>query len=77
MPHGSLVEFLRNAAQPLSGGAGDFDGLLKGIGGARLVLLGEASHGTHEFYALRAEITRRLIVEKGFQAVVVEAGEAV
>ena len=43
------------------------------IGEARFVLLGEASHGTHEFYAARAEITRRLIREKGFLAVAVEA----
>jgi erythromycin esterase-like protein len=37
------------------------------------VLLGEASHGTHEFYRERARITRRLITEKGFRAVAVEA----
>src|SRR5213592_3221506 len=40
---------------------------------ARLVLLGEASHGTHEFYRARALITRRLIETKGFSAVAVEA----
>ena len=43
------------------------------IGEAELALLGEASHGTHEFYANRAHITRRLIVESGFRGVVVEA----
>jgi erythromycin esterase-like protein len=43
------------------------------IGDAELALVGEASHGTHEFYANRAHITRRLIVESGFRAVVVEA----
>ena len=43
------------------------------IGDARLVLLGEATHGTHEFYRERAQITKRLIVEKGFTAVAVEA----
>ena len=37
------------------------------------MLIGEASHGTHEFYRIRAEITKRLIVEKGFSAVAVEA----
>jgi erythromycin esterase-like protein len=42
------------------------------IGDARFVLLGEASHGTHEFYRERARITRRLIEEKGFTAVAVE-----
>src|SRR5437867_2810641 len=43
------------------------------VGDAELVLLGEMSHGTHEFYKMRAEITKRLIREKGFQAVAVEA----
>jgi erythromycin esterase-like protein len=43
------------------------------VGDGRLVLLGEASHGTHEFYRERAQITRRLIAEKGFTAVAVEA----
>jgi erythromycin esterase-like protein len=43
------------------------------IGGARFALLGEASHGTHEFYRERAQITKRLITEKGFTAVAVEA----
>jgi erythromycin esterase-like protein len=43
------------------------------VGDARFVLLGEASHGTHEFYRERAQITKRLIREKGFHAVAVEA----
>jgi erythromycin esterase-like protein len=43
------------------------------IGGARYVLLGEASHGTHEFYRERAQLTKRLIREKNFNAVAVEA----
>ena len=43
------------------------------VGDARFVLLGEASHGTHEFYRERAQITKRLILEKGFTAVAVEA----
>jgi erythromycin esterase-like protein len=59
--------------QPLTGAANDFDALLAKIGDARFVLIGEASHGTHEFYRIRAEITKRLIVEKGFGAVAVEA----
>lgn len=49
------------------------DALFEWVGDARLVLLGEASHGTHEFYAARTEMTKRLIEDKGFQAVVVEA----
>ena len=64
---------LRQAAHPLVGGREDFDPLLERIGDAHLVLIGEASHGTHEFYRVRAEITKRLIREKGFTAVAVEA----
>ena len=59
--------------QPLEGRPGDYDALIERIGEARFVLIGEASHGTHEFYRERAEITRRLIVEKRFNAVAVEA----
>lgn len=51
----------------------DYDPLIELIGDARFVLLGEASHGTHEFYRERAQITKRLIEEKGFSAVAVEA----
>jgi erythromycin esterase-like protein len=43
------------------------------IGEAELALLGEASHGTHEFYANRAHVTRQLIIQSGFRGVVVEA----
>ena len=58
-------------ARPLTD-AGDLDVLLDRIGDARVVMLGEASHGTHEFYAWRAAITRRLIEEHGFAFVAVE-----
>lgn len=51
----------------------DYDPLLSFIGDARFVLIGEASHGTHEFYRERAQITKRLITEKDFCAVAVEA----
>jgi len=54
-------------------GSQDYDRFLDAIGDAHFVLIGEASHGTHEFYKHRAEITKRLIVEKGFQAVAAEA----
>src|SRR4051794_36169403 len=64
---------LRDVVQPLTGHAHDYDSLLDSIGDARVVLLGEASHGTHEFYRERARITRRLIEERGFTAVAVEA----
>ncbi|HEX6631878.1 MAG TPA: erythromycin esterase family protein [Gemmatimonadaceae bacterium] len=69
----TLADALRREAQPLLGDEGDYDRLLGQVGDARLVLLGEASHGTHEFYRERAAITRRLIAEKGFTAVAVEA----
>ena len=67
------VEAIRDAAIPLSGGPHDLDPLLNLVGEARFALIGEASHGTHEFYALRAELTKRLITERGFRAVAVEA----
>jgi erythromycin esterase-like protein len=68
------IEVLLEAfAHPLTGAREDYEPLLELIGDARFVLLGEASHGTHEFYRERAQITKRLIAEKGFAAVAVEA----
>jgi erythromycin esterase-like protein len=64
---------LREAARPVTGASDDYTPLLELIGDAPLVLLGEATHGTHEFYRERARITRRLIEEKDFVAVAVEA----
>jgi erythromycin esterase-like protein len=68
-----LINAVRETAHPLTGATTDYDPLMKLIGDARFVLLGEATHGTHEFYRARAEITKRLITEKGFVAVAVEA----
>jgi erythromycin esterase-like protein len=68
-----LLNVLQEAAQPLSGDAIDYDPLLALIGDARFVLLGEQTHGTHEFYKARAEITKRLILEKGFTVIAWEA----
>jgi len=68
-----LTEVVHEFAHPLKGEIEDYDPLMKLIGDARLVLIGEASHGTHEFYRERAQITKRLIKEKGFSAVAVEA----
>lgn len=53
-------EFIREVARALSSEATDYDELLKLIGNARNVLLGEASHGTHEFCFERAANTKRL-----------------
>jgi len=68
----AISEVLRDEARPLETDE-DFAWLLDYIGDASIVLLGEATHGTREFYRLRAEISRRLIVEKGFDAIAVEA----
>jgi erythromycin esterase-like protein len=57
---------LETAARPI-------DELPELVGDARIVLLGEASHGTHEFYALRAQLTRELVARHGFRGVAVEA----
>jgi erythromycin esterase-like protein len=57
----------------LAGSAEDYDVLLERTRHATFVLLGEASHGTHEFYRERAEITKRLIAEQGCVAVAAEA----
>jgi erythromycin esterase-like protein len=66
------IETLRQAMRPIRA-LNDYDALIDAIGEARLVLIGEASHGTHEFYHHRAAITRRLITEKDFNVVAVEA----
>ncbi len=60
-------------ARTIRGEREDYDALLERVGDRRLVLIGEASHGTHEFYRERARITRRLIDDRGFTAVAVEA----
>lgn len=72
-PDTTPAEAVREAARPLIGTMRDYDPLLARIGDAHFVLLGEASHGTDEFYRGRAAITKRLIEEKGFTAVAAEA----
>ena len=64
---------IAHSSLPLRGERADHDPLLERIGAAEIVLLGEATHGTNEFYRERAAITRRLIDEHGFNAVAVEA----
>lgn len=68
-----LARAIAEQATPLVGAYTDFDLLLDRIGDARFVLVGEATHGTHDFYRIRAELTKRLIREKGFAAVSAEA----
>ena len=71
-----VLNTLRRHALPLAAADGsnprDVDAVIDAIGRARIVLLGEASHGTHEFYAMRAAVTRRLIETRGFRAVTIE-----
>ena len=66
-----LIERVGRMALPLEGPA-DLDPLLERIGDAHYVLLGEASHGTSEYYRWRARISQRLICEKGFSFIAVE-----
>ncbi len=69
----ALIQLLRHSAEPLP----DFDAEEFGVpfsryGDARVVLIGESSHGTSEFYRARAAITRRLIQQHGFNIVAIE-----
>lgn len=66
-----LAERISSVAAPLREDA-DLDPLMDAIGDSRYVLLGEASHGTSEYYTWRHRITRRLVEEKGFSFVAVE-----
>jgi erythromycin esterase-like protein len=66
-----LVGQVRRLARPLNG-PDDLDPLMERIGDARFVLLGEASHGTAEYYTWRARLSQRLIREKGFSFIAVE-----
>jgi len=66
-----IIELLKQSSSTLEKPE-DLDPLINYIGEAKYVLLGEASHGTHEYYTWRAKITKRLIEEKGFSFVGVE-----
>jgi protein-L-isoaspartate(D-aspartate) O-methyltransferase len=69
-----LATLVREVAEPIDDiETASVDALIDRIGDARLVLLGEATHGTSEFYRMRARITRELIARRGFQFVAVEA----
>jgi erythromycin esterase-like protein/predicted phosphoribosyltransferase len=67
------VPVLRSALAALDEGEADRRALLELVGDAHFVLIGEASHGTHEFYETRARMTRWLIEDRGFCAVAAEA----
>lgn len=70
---GTPLDAIRAMAVQLDGADHDYDALIEASIGRRFVLLGEATHGTREFYRMRADITRRLIEEQGFDGVAVEA----
>ncbi len=67
------INILKNNAVVINDAADVANEILELVGDARFVLIGEASHGTHEFYKYRAAVTKRLIAEKNFSAVAVEA----
>jgi len=70
-----IIDATKSALTPIDirKSSRDYGPLLQAIGDAQFVLIGEASHGTAEFYRERAQITRQLIEEKGFKAVAVES----
>jgi erythromycin esterase-like protein len=67
------IRAIRENTRVVTGSKYDYDPWIEVAGGSRFALLGEASHGTHDFYHTRAELTQRLIEEKRFSAVAVEA----
>lgn len=67
-----LIHLLDDTVEPLAKNETSYDFILDKIGEARFVLMGEASHGTHEFYQTRIEISRQLIQKKGFMAIAIE-----
>ncbi|KIL36554.1 protein-L-isoaspartate O-methyltransferase [Cohnella kolymensis] len=71
MNSGNIVAEIRKRAVRLSSDD-DLDTIIQAVGDADYVLLGEASHGTSEFYTIRAELSKRLIREKGFSFIAVE-----
>lgn len=72
-PDAQASQLVREYAQPFTGETSELNDLLDLIGDRSFVLIGEASHGTHEFYKTRIDITRRLIEEQGFNVVAAEA----
>ena len=66
----NVIDMLPSDAQRLDGDDADFDVLVDAARARTVVLLGEATHGTDEFYRMRGAITRRLIEECGFDAVI-------
>lgn len=75
-PFTEIVKHLRQSQNVFKAneiGKLNYNHLLRAVGDARVVLIGEASHGTHEFYKERAELTKQLIMQKKFSCVAAEA----
>jgi erythromycin esterase-like protein len=72
-PDSHSGQVVRKYAEPFTGAINEFDSLMGLIGDSRYVLIGEASHGTHEYYKTRIDLTKRLIEERGFNVVAAEA----
>ncbi|MEO6564345.1 MAG: erythromycin esterase family protein, partial [Nitrosospira sp.] len=76
-----LIDALERQAQPIMGRDNDYDSIIQAVQGNTsvndkakiVVLIGEATYGTAEFYRIRSEITQRLITEQGFDAIAIEA----
>jgi erythromycin esterase-like protein len=73
MPVEPALDAVRAAARPFDHERGAIAPLVEAIGDARVVLIGEASHGTHEFYRLRADLTAALLEQRGFDILAAEA----
>ena len=67
-----LIDVITKEAEPLLENEYKYDALIEKIGNSRFVLLGEATHGTEEFYQARIDISKKLIKEKGFMAIAIE-----
>jgi len=73
MPADETLDVIRHAARWIEQGVDGVSPIVEAIGDAKVVLIGEASHGTEEFYRIRADITAALIQHKGFTIVAAEA----
>lgn len=71
MQEEEIIDEIQKTSKPIKT-MEDLDMIVQAVGDAEIVMLGEASHGTSEFYTMRAEITKRLIEEKGFSFIAVE-----
>jgi erythromycin esterase-like protein len=71
-PPAAATNAIAAAARPLTGAAADYDEISAAAADARRVLLGESTHGTHEYYRERGRISERLIRERGFNAIAIE-----